>query len=194
MGELRQLNEQNKVAVWAERVTECRNSGQSVLAWCKEHGICSQTYYKWQKRLFTMAEAQHEVQFAEVTPITETPLSRNPRPLLPYQFMSKGLIHADRDRHTLQWRGAVHFDNQPSRPRQSLFTGEFKRALSCPCSYLFASSSSRYEIRICTTSCMSVSVIPHISLIRSIRYPTVFLCRYKTSAVLFRLLSHSKKF
>ena len=55
MGELRQLNEQNKLAVWAERVTECRNSGQSVLAWCKEHGICSQTYYKWQKRLFTMA-------------------------------------------------------------------------------------------------------------------------------------------
>ena len=52
MGELRQLNEQNKLAIWAERVTECRNSGQSVLAWCKEHGICSQTYYKWQKRLF----------------------------------------------------------------------------------------------------------------------------------------------
>lgn len=43
MGELRQLNEQNKLAIWAERVTECRNSGQSVLAWCKEHGICSQT-------------------------------------------------------------------------------------------------------------------------------------------------------
>ena len=53
MGELRQLNEQNKLAVWAERVTECRNSGQSVLAWRKEHGICSQTYYKWQKRLLT---------------------------------------------------------------------------------------------------------------------------------------------
>ena len=69
MGELRQLNEQNKLALWAERVSECRNSGQSVLAWCKEHGICSQTYYKWQKRLFTMAKAQHELQFAEVTPI-----------------------------------------------------------------------------------------------------------------------------
>ena len=27
MGELRQLNEQNKLAIWAERVTECRNSG-----------------------------------------------------------------------------------------------------------------------------------------------------------------------
>lgn len=56
MGELRQLNEQNKLAIWAEQVTECRNSGQSVLAWCKEHGICSQTYYKWQKRLFSVGK------------------------------------------------------------------------------------------------------------------------------------------
>ena len=56
MGELRQLNEQNKLAIWAERVTECRNSGQSVLAGCKEHGICSQTYYKWQKRLFSVGK------------------------------------------------------------------------------------------------------------------------------------------
>ena len=67
MGELRELNQQNKLAVWAERVAECRASGQSVLSWCKEHGICSQTYYKWQKRLYTLVEAQQEVQFAEVT-------------------------------------------------------------------------------------------------------------------------------
>ena len=68
MGELRQLNEQNKRALWAERVSECRSSGQSVLTWCKEHGICSQTYYKWQKRLYNMAQAQNEGQFAEITP------------------------------------------------------------------------------------------------------------------------------
>ena len=69
MGELRQLNEQTKLALWAERVSECRNSGQSVLAWCKEHGVCSQTYYKWQKRLYALAQAQQETQFAEVTPV-----------------------------------------------------------------------------------------------------------------------------
>ena len=69
MGELRQLNEQTKLALWAERVSECRNSGQSVLAWCKEHGVCSQTYYKWQKRLYAMAQAQQATRFAEVTPV-----------------------------------------------------------------------------------------------------------------------------
>ena len=69
MGELRQLKEQTKLALRAERVSECRNSGQSVLAWCKEHGVCSQTYYKWQRRVFAMVMEQQETQFAEVTPV-----------------------------------------------------------------------------------------------------------------------------
>ena len=30
--------------------------------------VCKQTYYKWQRRIFEMAQAQQEVQFAEVTP------------------------------------------------------------------------------------------------------------------------------
>ena len=56
--ELQQLNGQNKVALWAERISECRNSGLSVKTWCKEKGVCEQTYYKWQKKIFAMAQAQ----------------------------------------------------------------------------------------------------------------------------------------
>lgn len=67
--DLQTLNGQNKLALWAGRITECRNSGQNVKAWCREKGICEQTYYKWQKRLFEMAQAQQEVRFAEVTPV-----------------------------------------------------------------------------------------------------------------------------
>lgn len=67
--ELQQLNEQNKAGLWAERIAACRNSGQSVKAWCKERGICEATYYKWQKKIFTMAQAQRELQFAKVTPV-----------------------------------------------------------------------------------------------------------------------------
>ena len=66
--ELQTINQQNKLTLWAGRISECRNSGQSVKVWCGENGICEQTYYKWQKRLFEMAQAQQEVQFAEVTP------------------------------------------------------------------------------------------------------------------------------
>ena len=67
--ELQTLNGQNKLALWAGRISECRSSGQKVKVWCKENGICEQTYYKWQRRLFEMAQAQQEGSFAEVTPL-----------------------------------------------------------------------------------------------------------------------------
>ena len=66
--ELQQLNGENKLELWAERISACRNSGLSVKTWCKENSVCEQTYYKWQKKLFAMAKAQQELQFAEVTP------------------------------------------------------------------------------------------------------------------------------
>ena len=62
------MNQQNKLALWAGRISECRSSGQNVKTWCQENGICEQTYYKWQRKLFEIAKAQQEVQFAEVTP------------------------------------------------------------------------------------------------------------------------------
>ena len=67
--DLQTLNGQNKLALWAGRISECRNSGQNVETWCRENEVCEQTYYKWQKRLFEMAQAQQAVQFAEVTPV-----------------------------------------------------------------------------------------------------------------------------
>ena len=66
--DLQAHNGQNKLAEWAGKISACRNSGMTVTAWCKENGVCGQTYYKWQRRLFEMAQAQREVQFAEVTP------------------------------------------------------------------------------------------------------------------------------
>ena len=67
--DLQTLNSQNRLALWAERISACRSSGQKVNAWCKANGICEQTYYKWQKRLFEMAQAEREVQFVDVTPV-----------------------------------------------------------------------------------------------------------------------------
>ncbi len=56
--ELQIMNQQNKLALWARRVPEYRNSGQNVKAWCRENGGCEQIYYKWQRRLFEMAQVQ----------------------------------------------------------------------------------------------------------------------------------------
>ena len=62
------MNQQNKLALWTGRISECRSSGQNVNTWCQENGICEQTYYKCQRKLFEIAKAQKEVQLAEVTP------------------------------------------------------------------------------------------------------------------------------
>lgn len=67
--DLQTLNGQNKLALWVGRISECRGSGQNVKAWCRENGVCEQTYYKWQRRIFEMAQAQQEIQFADVTPV-----------------------------------------------------------------------------------------------------------------------------
>ena len=66
---LQTLNNQNKLTEWACQVVDCRNSGLTVKTWCKENGICKQTYYKWQKRLYEMAREQYEVRFAEGAPM-----------------------------------------------------------------------------------------------------------------------------
>ena len=76
--ELQELNGQNKLALWAARISECRNSGLSVRTWCKENGVGEQTYYKWQRRVFALAKAQHESQFAEVTPTMTNLGARQP--------------------------------------------------------------------------------------------------------------------
>lgn len=47
---------------------DCRNSGLSVREWCEANHLCPQTYYRWQRRLFEMAQAQQERGFVEVTP------------------------------------------------------------------------------------------------------------------------------
>jgi len=64
---LQAVNHENKAAQWAEQIAACRSSGLSVRAWCGEHNINIQTYYRWQKRLFAMAAVQQEPQFAEIT-------------------------------------------------------------------------------------------------------------------------------
>ena len=43
---------------WSTRIAECRSSGMSVRAWCKEQGIAIQTYYHWEKRFVSEATRQ----------------------------------------------------------------------------------------------------------------------------------------
>lgn len=70
VNELQQLNHESTLTLWAERIAECRNSSLTVTQWCKENNVCVQTYYRWQKKLFAMAQTQQESRFAEITPVS----------------------------------------------------------------------------------------------------------------------------
>lgn len=66
---LQVYNEQQKIAEWAENVKQCRSSGLSVRQWCQENKINVSNYYKWQRKIYALAKAEQESQFAEVTPV-----------------------------------------------------------------------------------------------------------------------------
>jgi transposase-like protein len=42
---------------WRERITQQAKSGQSIAAWCREHGIAVQTFYWWKSRLHPSKKA-----------------------------------------------------------------------------------------------------------------------------------------
>lgn len=75
---LQALNGQEKIAVWSERIADCRSSGIGVKAWCEENGIRPSSYYKWQKKLFSLA-AQSAPQFAEVCAAPQARISATVR-------------------------------------------------------------------------------------------------------------------
>ena len=37
--------------------------------WCQENKINVSSYYKWQRKIYALAKAEQESQFAEVTPV-----------------------------------------------------------------------------------------------------------------------------
>ena len=67
-----------KLAIWQERVRECRTSGMSVKAWCKAKGLDFSTYYRWEKKVLesvipTQRESRTE-NVAMVLPAPATPV------------------------------------------------------------------------------------------------------------------------
>lgn len=49
---LQTLDAQQRIAVWSQRIADCRSSGMSVRTWCQEQNLSEKTYYYWQRRIF----------------------------------------------------------------------------------------------------------------------------------------------
>ena len=63
---LQKLNADQRLAVWTQRIADCRSSGKGVKHWCQENNISEKTYYYWQRRIFKMAQDQQTPEFAEL--------------------------------------------------------------------------------------------------------------------------------
>ena len=48
-----ELKHQAKLQEWAARIQDCRSSGLSVRAWCRQRGVTTATYYRWERELLT---------------------------------------------------------------------------------------------------------------------------------------------
>jgi len=66
---LQKLNADQRLAVWTQRIANCRSSGISVKHWCQANGVSEKTYYYWQRRIFRMAREQQTPEFAELRSI-----------------------------------------------------------------------------------------------------------------------------
>ena len=47
------LKHRVKLQEWAARIQDCRSSGLSVRAWCRQEEINAATYYRWERELLT---------------------------------------------------------------------------------------------------------------------------------------------
>ena len=66
-----ELKHRVKLQEWAARIQDCRSSGLSVRAWCRQEEINAATYYRWERELLALAETEpcssvSTVRFAEL--------------------------------------------------------------------------------------------------------------------------------
>ena len=66
-----ELKNQAKLQEWSARIQDCRSSGLSVRAWCRQEGVNATTYYRWEWELLALAETEpcssvSAVRFAEL--------------------------------------------------------------------------------------------------------------------------------
>ena len=61
---LRVIKENNNLVEWSRQVEECRSSGLSVRAWCKQNGIAVSTFHYRQQKFWDALQERN--QFVEV--------------------------------------------------------------------------------------------------------------------------------
>ena len=56
MGTSLTVRDPDQVKIWGERISQCRESGESVTQWCEENGIGIKSYYYWHNKLRKLSD------------------------------------------------------------------------------------------------------------------------------------------
>ena len=51
-----ELKHEAKKREWGMAIQECRSSSLSVREWCRQRGVATTTYYRWERELLTAAK------------------------------------------------------------------------------------------------------------------------------------------
>lgn len=67
-----ELKHEAKKQEWSMSIQECRGSGLSVSEWCRQRGVTTATYYRWEREFLALAETEpcssvSAVRFAELS-------------------------------------------------------------------------------------------------------------------------------
>ncbi|MCD8367555.1 MAG: hypothetical protein LUC48_05975 [Clostridiales bacterium] len=66
------LKHQARLQEWTAAIQECRSSGQSVRQWCRDRGITTTTYYRWEREvLHTKGQLRNESQLCATPAFVE---------------------------------------------------------------------------------------------------------------------------
>lgn len=65
-----QIKRATKLEQWKQRIAECRSSGIPVKEWCKQHGICPSTYYRYEQELLRDAREANDKLALKAKPLT----------------------------------------------------------------------------------------------------------------------------
>lgn len=73
------LKHQANLQGWAAAIQECRSSRLSVKQWCRNRGITTTTYYRWERELLALTGGtRNKPQLAGATIFAELPTPRQP--------------------------------------------------------------------------------------------------------------------
>jgi transposase-like protein len=50
MDRIRKITREYRASQWSELIKECRNSGQTIRAWCEANGVGEKSFYYWQRK------------------------------------------------------------------------------------------------------------------------------------------------